>query len=193
MKKYVVFGLGNPGEQFSHTRHNLGADMVLAWLERMARDGADVSDWNSHEKFHARVCEVRMGDVVITVLAPLVFMNESGKVLSSYLRYHPLERKNILVVHDDLELPLGEVKLQQDGSAHGHNGVRSIHEFLGDTDVPRLRIGISRPADTTPVDKFVLATFTPDEKTALKEREAEISEAITSFVDPLSRFGRGLG
>lgn len=188
-----MFGLGNPGEQFSHTRHNLGADMVAAWLERMAEAGADISDWKSHEKFHARVCEVRTGDVVVTVLAPLVFMNESGKVLSSYLRYHPFERKNILIVHDDLELPLGEVKFQQDGSAYGHNGVRSIHEFLGDTDVPRLRIGIGRPfakatggeaAQALPIDKFVLATFTPDEKAKLKEKETEILERITNIVIP---------
>ncbi len=182
MKQFLVFGLGNPGEQFSHTRHNLGADMVVAWLAQIADDGADVSGWKSHEKFHARACEVRMNDAVVTVLSPLVFMNESGKVLSSYLRYHPIERKNILIVHDDIELALGEVKFQQDGSAHGHNGVRSIHEFLGDMDVPRLRIGIGRPQDATPVDKFVLATFTPDEKAILQQKENETVEAITSFI-----------
>lgn len=183
MQQHVVFGLGNPGEQFAHTRHNLGSDMVAAWLKHIAENGANVFGWKSHEKFHARACEVRTGDVVVTLLVPLVFMNESGKVISSYLRYHPIERKSILIVHDDLELALGEVKFQEDGSAHGHNGVRSVHEFLGDMNVPRLRIGIGRPQDATPVDKFVLATFTPDEKVILETKQEEILRAIDKILE----------
>jgi PTH1 family peptidyl-tRNA hydrolase len=182
MKQYVLFGLGNPGEQFSHTRHNLGTDMVVAWLANMQEHDVEISEFKSHEKFHARSCEIRTDETAITVLIPLVFMNESGKVISSYLRYHPIDRENILVIHDDIELNLGELKFQKDGSAHGHNGVRSIHEFLGDTNVPRLRIGIGRPQDATPVEKFVLSTFTPEEKAVLQERESAIIEAITGFL-----------
>lgn len=180
MQSRLLVGLGNPGEQFSHTRHNIGADMVSAWLLFMKDKGADVSNFKNHEKFHSRICEVRHGDMCITVLESLVFMNESGKSVTTYLRYHPLDRENILVVHDDLELALGEVKFQQDGSAHGHNGMRSIHEYLGDTNIPRLRIGIGRPQDAAPVEKFVLATFTPEEKAVLKSKEAGIIEAMTA-------------
>lgn len=178
MEHQLLIGLGNPGEQFSHTRHNLGADMVAAWVESASAKGAQVSAWKAHEKFHANGCEVVYGDSTVTVLAPLVFMNESGKVLFSYLRYHSLDRNSILVVHDDLELPLGEIKFQQEGSAHGHNGVRSIHEYLGDTNIPRLRIGIGRPGDTRPVDQFVLASFTPEEKTILHNKQQDIIDAI---------------
>ncbi len=187
MKQCVVFGLGNPGDQFSHTRHNLGTDMVLAWIEHMKSRDADVSQFQSHEKFHARSCEVRMGETGITVLVPLVFMNESGTVVSSYLRYHPIVRENIVVIHDDIELNLGEIKFQKDGSAHGHNGVRSIHEYLGDTNIPRLRIGIGRPSDAIPVEKFVLSTFAPEEKSVLKAKENEIVEVITKIVFPSSQ------
>lgn len=182
MKKFVVFGLGNPGQQFSYTRHNLGSDIVALWLASMQGKGFDISQFQTHEKFHARTCEVKIDAAAITVLEPLVFMNESGKVLSSYLRYHPIERGNILVVHDDLELALGEIKFQKDGSAHGHNGIRSIHEYIGDTNIPRLRIGIGRPQDATLVEKFVLSIFTLEEQAVLKEKENEIVEAITSFV-----------
>lgn len=182
MQQFVLFGLGNPGEEFTHTRHNLGVDMLSLWIGDMRERGATVSAWKTHEKFHARVCEVVYGDVAVTVLFPLVFMNESGKTLASYLRYHPLERDHIVVVHDDLEITLGETKFQINGSAHGHNGVRSIHEYLGDTDVSQIRIGIGRPSDMTPIDKFVLSTFTPEEKTILKEKENDILASITASI-----------
>ena len=119
-------------------------------------------------------------------------MNESGKVLHAYLRYHPLEREQMLVLYDDLELQLGEMKFQASGSAHGHNGMRSVHEYMGNTNVPQLRIGIGRPfaqratggaaAQVMPIDKYVLSTFTPDEKRILEEKESGILEALTSFV-----------
>lgn len=191
MKQCVVFGLGNPGNQFSYTRHNLGADMVLEWVEYIKEYAADVSDFKTHEKFHARSCEVHTSEATIIVLVPLVFMNESGKVISSYLQYHPIDREHILIVHDDIELSVGELKFQKDGSAHGHNGVRSIHEYLGDTTIPRLRIGIGRPHDATPVEKFVLATFTPEEKLILENKKTEIFEAITKIVVPSPVLGEG--
>ncbi len=180
MKQFVLLGLGNPGEAFIHTRHNLGVDILSIWIEHMRELGASISVWKTHEKFHARVCEVTYADAVITILFPIVFMNESGKTLASYLRYHPLEREHIIVVHDELEIPLGDTKFQATGSAHGHNGVRSIHEYLGDTDVPQLRVGIGRPSDATPIDKFVLATFTPEEKATLKARENDMLASISA-------------
>ena len=184
MKKFLLFGLGNPGDQFSHTRHNLGIDMLEKWIEYMRTKGAQVSAWKTHEKFHARMCEVTHGDVLVTIASAIIFMNESGKVIDLYLRYNPLEREQVLVVHDDLELALGETKIQPSGSAHGHNGVRSVHEYLGDTNIPQLRIGIGRPQDSTAIDKFVLATFTPEEKRILQEKEKSILEKITERVFP---------
>lgn len=179
MQQYVLMGLGNPGEQFSRTRHNLGADSVATWIAHVAEQGMQVSDAQTHEKFHANVREVRFQETVIAVLDSLVFMNESGKVLASYLRYHPVNRQNILIIHDDLELSLGDIQFQNNGSAHGHNGMRSLHEYLGDTNIPQLRIGIGRPSDTTLIEKFVLSTFTPEEKKVLEQKEREIVEAIT--------------
>lgn len=191
MKKFLLFGLGNPGGDFSHTRHNLGADMVGKWIEYMRVKSASVSNWKTHEKFHTRVCDVVYGDYFVTILSPLVFMNESGKVVDAYLRYNPLERDQIIVVRDDLELPLGDTKFQSSGSAHGHNGVRSIHEYLGDTNIPQFRIGIGRPSDTTPIEKFVLETFTPEEKKILEEKQKSILEKITNIAFPSPVLGEG--
>lgn len=193
MKKFLLFGLGNPGNDFSHTRHNLGADTVQKWIDSMCAQGAAVSDWKTHEKFHARVCSVVFDDCEVTVVSPLVFMNESGKTLHAYLRYHPLEREQVLVVYDDLELSLGDIKFQASGSAHGHNGMRSVHEYMGDTNVPQLRIGIGRPSakatggaavQAMPIDKYVLSTFTPDEKRILEEKEKNILEEISKIAFP---------
>ena len=182
MDRFVLFGLGNPGNQFVHTRHNVGADVVLAWIEHVGFEGARVSEWKTHEKFHARVCEVATGDRVVVVLSQLVFMNDSGRVLSAYLRYNEIDTKNILVVHDDLELPLAEAKIQETGSAHGHNGIRSVLEHMGNSDIARLRIGIGRPSDATPVEKFVLSSFSPSEKEVLHEKQPEILQMISDRV-----------
>lgn len=179
MDRFLLFGLGNPGNQFVHTRHNVGADMVLAWIEYMESQGARVSQWKTHEKFHARVCEVTLDDRVVIVLSQIVFMNDSGRVLSAYLRYNEIDMAHILVVHDDLELPLAEVKIQETGSAHGHNGIRSVLEHMGNSDIARLRIGIGRPSDATPVEKFVLSSFSPSEKELLHEKEPEILQMIS--------------
>lgn len=179
MERFVLFGLGNPGNQFVHTRHNIGADVVLAWIERAEAEGARVSEWRTHEKFHARVCEVAMDDRIVVVLSQIVFMNDSGRVLSAYLRYNEIDTNNILIVHDDLELALGEIKMQETGSAHGHNGVRSIIEHMGNSDIARLRIGIGRPSDATPVEKFVLSSFSPIEREALQAKQPEILQMIS--------------
>ncbi len=184
MKQFFIFGLGNPGKSFAGTRHNLGVDMVERWVVHMQEKGATVSAWKTQEKYHARIGTVAHGDVSVSVVSSLLFMNESGKVFSAYLQYHPIKRESVLVLHDDLELFLGEVRHQSSGSAHGHNGMRSIHEHAGDTNVPQLRIGIGRPAGIMPVDRFVLSTFTSEEQIVLQKKEASIMEAITTIVIP---------
>ncbi len=156
MEQVLLFGLGNPGEKFVGTRHNLGADVIAA------------QDFSSH----------------VVVVEPKLYMNDSGKTLAEYMRYYKIEAKDVLIVHDDLELALGEMKLQIGGSAKGHNGIRSIQEHLGNADIARLRIGIGRPEDDMPVEKFVLAKFTEEEKAILKSREKEILEAISDFAFP---------
>ncbi|MCE9642842.1 MAG: aminoacyl-tRNA hydrolase [Candidatus Andersenbacteria bacterium] len=182
MEHVLVVALGNPGEKFKNTRHNLGQDIVLSWVELARERGADVQVVQSKESLHARIQEVVFNNIKITILYPDVFMNESGKAVMQYLRYNEVDHKNILIVHDDLELPLSEVKLQESGSAKGHNGVRSIHEYLGTLEVPRLRIGIGRPADQKPIDVFVLEKFTEQERMIFDSKKQGVLDAITEAI-----------
>ena len=182
MKHVLVVALGNPGEKFTHTRHNLGQDVVLSWVDMMREKGADVHVMQSKESLHARIQEIVFNDTKITILYPDVFMNESGKAVMQYLRYNEVEHKNIIIIHDDLELPLGEIKFQESGSAKGHNGVRSIHEYLGTLDIPRLRIGIGRPEDQKPIDVFVLEKFTEEERAGLDAKKQGMLDAITETI-----------
>ncbi len=184
MEQLLLFGLGNPGEKFDGTRHNLGADVVRAWIDAAQASGARVSDWKTEEALRARTRTVSFDEKNVTVLASLVFMNDSGVALAEYMRYYQREKDSVLVVHDDLELALGEIKIQTGGSAKGHNGVRSIYEHMGDAEITRLRIGIDRPQDETPVERFVLSKFTEEEREVLERKKKEILEAIREFVSP---------
>lgn len=184
MQHKLIIALGNPGEKFSHTRHNLGQDIVTAWISYIQEKGADVRDMKSKESVHARVQEIYFEDTGITILFPDLFMNDSGKAAMQYLKYNEIDHGDILIIHDDLELALGEVKLQESGSAKGHNGVRSIHEYTGTLDIPRLRIGIGRPVDEKPIEKFVLEPFTSDEQEVLRAKQRVILETITTIIAP---------
>lgn len=182
MEQTLLFGLGNPGENFIGTRHNLGADVVLDWIDAMRAGGAKVSDWKTEDALHVRSCNVLIEEKNITAIASLLFMNDSGLALAEYMRYYKIKENNVLVVHDELELALGEIKMQTGGSAKGHNGVRSIQGHLEDSEIARLRIGVSRPQDEMPVEKFVLAKFTEKERGVLESKKKEILDSITNFL-----------
>ncbi|MEO6077920.1 MAG: aminoacyl-tRNA hydrolase [Candidatus Andersenbacteria bacterium] len=185
MNHKLIIALGNPGEQFEHTRHNLGKDMVLLWVNYIAEQGAQVSEKKSQEKLHATSQDILFQDSKITILFPDIFMNESGKAVAQYLRYNDIDPRDIIVIHDDLELQLGDVKYQESGSAHGHNGMRSIHDYVGDTDIAQLRIGIGRPQqDAMPIEKFVLERFMPEELGVLQAKQGDSFTALSNFIEP---------
>ena len=158
--KRIVFGLGNPGKEYERTRHNLGARVVMGW-ETQASD------------------EVK---AYIKIVSPLLPMNESGTVLKDVLRFVDIETQNILIVHDDIELPMGEVELVLGGSAKGHNGVRSIYSVLGASDFHRLRLGIGRPLEGMEVRDFVLGRFSVEEQSILDKMQDGAYAIINSFV-----------
>src|SRR5581483_12302146 len=111
---------------------------------------------------------------------PPTFMNESGEAVASFIKEKALTPSQLIIVHDDLELPFGEVRWKEGGSANGHNGVRSIQEKLSTQEILRLRIGIGRPADDTPIDEFVLQRFSESE-------EAQLPGIIERAVSELRR------
>ena len=152
---HLVVGLGNPGARYRDTRHNLGRRAVELIADELG--GSWRSRWNG------RVSELRDGDERLALLVPETFMNESGRSVAPALRFYKLPPERLVVVHDELDLELGDVRAKQGGGLAGHNGLRSLAEAIGTQDFLRVRIGIGRPerGDRRPVADWVLQPFPP--------------------------------
>lgn len=163
----LIVGLGNPGTEYEKTRHNFGR--VLA-----ARFG---NGHKGHRKDWRGSIVIELKEkLALTILLPNDFMNLSGKAVSEFSRYFKVEPSEIMVIHDDVDLPLGEIRLREDGASGGHKGVESIIKELATNNFWRLRLGVGRPAESTDqaVVDFVLARFNKEE-----ERQANL---IIDFV-----------
>lgn len=145
----AIIGLGNPGRQYQHTRHNIGFRILDEFAQRHG------AKWFLNK--NAEIVELQINNARLLLLKPQTFMNDSGKVIPS-LAKKGIKSESILVVHDELELPFGSVKMRVGGSARGHNGVRSLVQAIG-SDFERLRFGIGRPDDKNQVAKYVLDDF----------------------------------
>jgi len=156
MSTFVIAGLGNPGPQYQWTRHNAG----FLFLDRLAiQENIPVT----RKKFSSLSYEWNFGDHRLILIKPQTFMNLSGRAVMQALQFHKLQPTNLIVVHDELDLPFGSVRLKRGGGHAGHNGLRSIMELLGGNgDFIRLRIGIGRPSfgDTS---NYVLGNVPPDQ------------------------------
>jgi peptidyl-tRNA hydrolase, PTH1 family len=152
---HLVVGLGNPGARYRDTRHNLGRRAVELIADELG--GTWRSRWNG------RISELRDGDERLALLVPETFMNESGRSVAPALRFYKLPPERLVVVHDELDLELGDVRAKQGGGLAGHNGLRSLAETIGTQDFLRVRIGIGRPerGDRRPVADWVLQPFPP--------------------------------
>jgi PTH1 family peptidyl-tRNA hydrolase len=171
----LVAGLGNPGPEYRDTRHNVGF-MVTSELAR--RHGVTF-----RSKYSARFGELRVDGRKLALLEPQTFMNDSGRSVAAAVRFYKLPLPALLVVHDEVDLPLGRLQARLGGGLAGHNGLRSIARQLGSPDFVRLRIGVGRPerGDPRPVADYVLAPFEPeDDVEAIVARAADAVEAIAT-------------
>ena len=169
----LVVGLGNPGREYVHNRHNVG-HMVVDELARRH----DAS-WRS--KFSGRLADVRIDDHKVGLLKPETFMNESGRSVKAAARFFKVEPDAILVIHDESDLELGRLQARRGGGLAGHNGLRSVAQHLGTPDFLRLRVGVGRPGrgDRRDLADYVLADFEPHEDAeALVGRAAEAVETL---------------
>jgi len=172
----LIVGLGNPGKKYERTRHNLGF-MVL---DRLADKGGIKID---KSKAEALIGEWKRAGESVLLVKPQTYMNLSGQALATLFRYHPVEADDVIVVHDDLDLPFGRLRIRQQGSAGGNRGMLSVLQALGDGPFVRLRIGIGRPPpDVDPAD-FVLRRFAPEEKGQLPEIVARAADAVEAVLD----------
>lgn len=190
MKNLAIFGLGNPGEKYQQNRHNIGF-LVLNQL-------AQQESWKIDTKLESTIISLPYykggpGRVItkksksLFLSKPTTFMNNSGQAISKVMKYYDIPKEDILIIHDDLDLPFGSIRFSKDSGPAGHNGVKSIIEHLGTQDFTRLRIGIANEIyskQNIPSEKFVLENFNSEEKTALKENLLqEISKAIEFYIE----------
>jgi peptidyl-tRNA hydrolase, PTH1 family len=169
----VIIGLGNPGRKYAGTRHNLGF-MVLDKLA--SRHGL------RFRSGRGAYMESRMPDGSLLV-KPMTYMNLSGQAVADVSRRYPLEPGNTLLIHDDLDVDLGRIKIRPTGSAGGHNGLKSVFSALGTQDVPRIKMGINTP-DRREMDGevYVLKPFLPNERETVNKMVENATEAVELFL-----------
>jgi PTH1 family peptidyl-tRNA hydrolase len=186
----MIVGLGNPGKGFSTHRHNVGFKVVQA-LAR-AHDLAF-----SRRKGKARIAEGQIGGRSVLLAKPQTFMNLSGRAVGRLSRVYQIPAERILVVYDDLDLPLGRLRLRREGGSGGHQGMRSIIASLGTQEFPRLRIGIGRPPGRMDPAHYVLQPFDRDQRPLVAEVLPQAQAAIECWlaegiVTAMDRFNRPL-
>ncbi|HEY7316151.1 MAG TPA: aminoacyl-tRNA hydrolase [Candidatus Binatia bacterium] len=171
----LVVGLGNPGKKYERTRHNLGFMIVdqiarqnqVAFSERLC--DALVGEWSS-------------GDERVVLVKPQTYMNQSGESVTALLGHFRSTPEDLIVIHDDLDLPLGRIRIRPNGGAGGHRGVLSIMESLAGGNFYRVRVGIGRPRDGVDAIDFVLEEFALPEVDQLKELLSRASDAVVSLL-----------
>jgi len=166
----LVVGLGNPGTRYARSRHNVGFMIV----ERFAR-AHDLRF--ARRRFNAQIAEGDIAGARVRIAKPQTFMNSSGDAVGKLFAFFKIAPHDLLVVYDDLDLPLGKMRLRSKGSAGGHHGMESIIARIATSDFPRLRVGIGRPDPDADID-HVLGTFDHDERAAMDETFARAVEAV---------------
>lgn len=168
----LVVGLGNPGREYAGTRHNVGFDVVDELVHRLS------GRWEENRKW--RAVTFREGGVLY--LKPLTFMNLSGEAVRKAADFYKIPLERVLVVYDEMSLPLGRFRLRKSGSAAGHNGIRSVMEMFGSEAVPRLRVGIGQSGLGGAVG-YVLGRFSPAEMALVGEVVRIAADAVTAVTE----------
>ncbi len=165
----LIVGLGNPGKQYARSRHNAGY-LAVDWLAKYLK-----AKWRADKKLGSEIA--RAPQVILA--KPTKLMNNSGGVVSRLLKHFNLAVGDLTVIYDDVDLPLGETRFRERGSSAGHRGMQSIIDQLQTTNLPRLKIGIGRPAtDKIETSEFVLRPFTSKEMTAIKAALPQITDRL---------------
>jgi len=174
----LVVGLGNPGARYAATRHNVGYWLV----DEIARQGG--GQFRENRAFFGETCRVDLGGAPIWLLKPTTFMNRSGHSVRALAHYHKFAAESLLVVHDDLDLTAGSIRLKRSGGHGGHNGLRDLHAQIGSDQYRRLRIGIGHPGVASEVMNYVLS------KPSAVDRES-IEAAMDVAIEMMPEIVRG--
>jgi peptidyl-tRNA hydrolase, PTH1 family len=182
----LIVGLGNPGRKYRGTRHNVGY-LVLAALARRFGGAAP------KQKFHGEVMETEFAGRKVLLLSPTTYMNLSGESVAEARNFYKIPAADLLVICDDLNLPLGKLRIRPRGSAGGQKGLEDIIRRLGDEEFPRLRLGIGSPPEYQDWAAFVLSKFTAEEQAEMDRAVARAADAVETWIrhgidDCMTRF-----
>ncbi len=171
----LLVGLGNPGKKYAANRHNIGF-MAADAVQRRYRFPA----WRT--RFDGELSEGAIGDERMLLLKPMTFMNDSGRAVGYAANFYKIKPKDVIVMHDELDLAFGKVRAKTGGGLAGHNGLRSINQHLGGPDFRRVRIGIDHPGHKDLVHGHVLSDFAADESSAVERIVEAIAEAVPYLI-----------
>lgn len=172
----LIVGLGNPGREYVHTRHNAGFEVMDAIADHVS---ADISQ----KKFKALIDKVRIGNESVLLMKPQTYMNNSGEAVRAAMDFYHLTPQDLLVIYDDMDMPVGRLRLRQKGSAGGHNGIKSIIAQLGTEEFPRIRVGVgAKPNPQYDLANWVLSKFSEEDMTALQPALEHAADAAVKIV-----------
>ena len=182
----LIVGLGNPGKEYENTRHNVGFYYIDLFANKL--------NITFKEKFNAMYAKTKINDEDIILLKPQTFMNLSGESVIKFVNYFKIKVEDIIVIHDDLDMDLGRIKLKENGSSGGHNGIKNIIFNLNSENFKRLKIGISKNNNFDTKD-YVLGKFTKEEQEIVKNNEEKILNILNDyfilpFNDLMSKYNR---
>ncbi|MFA5905904.1 MAG: aminoacyl-tRNA hydrolase [Desulfobacula sp.] len=175
-KYKIIAGLGNPGKDYAQTRHNIGF-LVLDALASKSRLIFDKI------RFDSEYIKTRIKGCDVFLIKPLTYMNRSGLSIHKFASYYKIEIEDIIIVHDDMDLEFGKIKIVKSRGHGGHNGVRSIMEAFGNTDYIRIRVGVGHPLSGRDVTGHVLGGFSPDEMNLLDKTTDSASNACLYILE----------
>lgn len=176
--QYIIVGLGNPGQRYENTRHNIGFDAV-DYI-----DANCVAGRGCKRMLHSALCDKCVLDgYVVYIIKPQTFMNNSGMAVADVMKYYRMSVDQLIVVHDDTSVAVGEFKVKKGGSASGHNGLRSIIQHIGSNDFIRIRIGVGAKPEEWEMSKYVLSKIPPDEYKKISSRFDWVMKSISEIMN----------
>jgi len=176
----LIVGLGNPDKKYQNTRHNLGQNIIRQYLKKQNLH------LENYPKFKAALVQNRINNKPEILLGQnLNFMNDAGVTIQKISNFYKIPSENILIIHDDLDLPVGEYRVQFDRGPAGHNGIKSIIEKLGTQQFNRIRIGIGKPQGNISVEDYVLKNFSQEESSIISSITPEIFKEIENYISTI--------
>lgn len=177
-KTVLIVGLGNPGEEYDGTRHNVGFMCVDEFVERTD----EMEAWVQKKDMKCLLSSGKLGDTRVIAIKPTTFMNLSGEAVQAVASFYKIHPENVLVLHDELDIDFGQIRLRKGGSAAGHNGIKSVSQHIGE-DYGRIRIGIGPKApEQTKSEDFVLQKFSKTELEQLPNLTREVVAILSEYI-----------